>query len=52
MVRQATLMNEPYRWVHQRQRYQEIVRRLLRATSKAVDGTRLAEAEPAAESSR
>jgi hypothetical protein len=29
LVRQATAVNEPYRWVHQRRRYVAIVERLI-----------------------
>ena len=47
LVRHATAANEPYRWVHQRKRYVEIVERLISGTSTHVDD-RAATPEPVA----
>lgn len=47
LVRQAARANEPYRWPHQRRRYQEIVHGLVRNhSSDAIGDARLTEAEP------
>jgi glycosyltransferase involved in cell wall biosynthesis len=51
MVREASRRNEPYRWPHQRKRYQEIVRGLVRKPlADGAIGSRLNEVEPIAES--
>jgi glycosyltransferase involved in cell wall biosynthesis len=47
LVRRATSANEPYRWVHQRKRYVEIVERLASRTRERA-GERAATPEPAA----
>ena len=46
LVRRATAVNDPYRWVHQRKRYVEIVERLISRTAARVD-EREATPEPA-----
>jgi glycosyltransferase involved in cell wall biosynthesis len=50
LVDRAAEVNEPYRWPHQRQRYQEIVRTLMPGhPSESHQTTRVVRAEPGGE---